>query len=65
MKGLPLCHVRELCGVSTARDTQIDKPKVSPSSSKCEFEINTFRNRQCYDSLSIHLDNRVDDIQIY
>jgi hypothetical protein len=65
--GLPLCHVvRELCGVSTARDTRVEKPKVSSSLCICEFEINPFINRQCHNSLSIYLDNnRVVDIQIY
>ena len=63
---LPLCHVvRELCGVSSARDARVDKPKASPSPSTCESEINPFSNRQCHDSLSIYLDNRVVDIQIY
>jgi hypothetical protein len=29
--GLHLCHVvRELCGVSTARDARVEKPKVPP-----------------------------------
>jgi hypothetical protein len=64
--GLNLCHVvRELCGVSTARDARVEKPKVSPSPSICEFEINSPSNRQCHNSLSIYIDNRVVDIQIY
>lgn len=64
--GLTLCHVvRELCGVSTACDARVEKPKVSPFPSIREFEINSSSIRQCHDSLSIYLDISIVDIQIY